>query len=163
MKVERGTVHAIAQPGGLGTIVKYMAEMAAASAAMHLGAGHKKAAVRLRLDRLFDRREEARPARPAVEFRIRGKQRLAAPGTVVHARAILLIEQTRTGAFGTVLAQHSVRCWRKPAPPLFFAHRDRKFLHRRMSSAAEAAQQALCHNISSRIGVRQKGISDRRG
>src|SRR5206468_6027907 len=116
-----------------------------------------KAAVGLRLNRLLDRSEEARPAGPAVELGIRGKQRLAATGTVVHACVILLIEQTRTGAFGTVLAQHSERRWRKPAPPLFFTHRDRKFLDRRMFSAAEATQQALCHNISSRIGVRRDG------
>jgi hypothetical protein len=162
MKVESGTVHAVPQPGGLGTIVKDMAEMAAASAAMHLGAGHEKAAVGLRLDGVVDRCEEARPACPAVELGIRGKQWLAATGTVVNARAILLIEQTGAGAFGAVLAQHSVRRWRKPTPPVLFAHRDREFLDRRMSSAAEAAQQAFCHGISSQVyGVRRKLISDR--
>src|SRR6266446_3348188 len=163
VKVERGAVHAVAQAGGLRTIVKYVAEVTAALAAMHFGTGHEKTAVGLRLDCLLNRRREARPAGAAVEFGVRGKQRLAATGAAVDALAILLVERARSRAFGAVVAQHSTCRRRKLAPPLFFAHRDRKFLGRRMSSAAEAAQQALCHDVSSRIRVRRNGISDRRG
>src|ERR1700752_5498057 len=61
MKVECRSVHAIAQPGGLRAIVKDVAEMAAAPAAMHFGAGHEETAVGLGLDPLLDRRREAPP------------------------------------------------------------------------------------------------------
>ena len=45
MKVERGSIHAIALTGGLRAVVKHVAEMAAAPAAMHFCAGHEQAAV----------------------------------------------------------------------------------------------------------------------
>src|SRR6266478_10190133 len=59
MKVECGTIHAVAQPGGLRAVVKDMAEVAAALTAMDFGTSHKNAAVGLRLDSLVDRRPEA--------------------------------------------------------------------------------------------------------
>ena len=105
MKVECGSIHAIALPGGLRAVVKDVAEMAAAPAAMHFRAGHEETAVRLCLDRLLDRRRETRPPGSAIELGIGGEQRLAATGAVVDALAVLLVERARTGAFGSVLAQ----------------------------------------------------------
>jgi hypothetical protein len=43
----------------------------AATAAMHLGAAHEKAAVGLRLDRLVERHPEAGPTGATVEFGVR--------------------------------------------------------------------------------------------
>src|SRR5262249_28297679 len=108
MKVECRSVHAIALPGGLRTVVKNVAEMAATIAAMHLGAGHKQTTVGLRLNRLFDRRRKTRPTGSAVELCIGGEQRLTAAGTVVDALAVLLVERARTGTSGAVLAQHPI-------------------------------------------------------
>src|SRR5674536_55096 len=61
-------------------IVENMTEVAAAPAAMHLGAGHAVAAVGRRLDRAGDWIVEARPTGAALEFFLRGEQRLAASG-----------------------------------------------------------------------------------
>src|SRR6516164_339274 len=138
MKVKRRPIHAIAQPGGLRAIVENVAEMAAAAAAMHLGAGHEEAAVGLRLDRLLDRRRKARPSRSAVELGIGGEQRLAATGAVVDALAVFLVERARAGALGAVLAQNLILGGRQLALPLLLVHHDREFPRRRMLSPAEA-------------------------
>src|SRR6266404_4676648 len=68
VKVERDAVQAIAQPGRLRPVLEDMAEMPAATAAMHLGAGHEEAAVSVGLDPILERRREARPAGAAVEL-----------------------------------------------------------------------------------------------
>src|SRR5438105_102743 len=65
---------------------------------------------------------------------------------MIDTLAVLLVERARTGALGAVLPQHSVLRRRELAPPLLLAHCDCEFLGRRMISAAEAAQQALCHD-----------------
>jgi len=58
-----------------------MAEMTAAAAAMHLYPDHAVRRVARRADGIVERRPEARPARAALEFGVRGKQRLVAAGT----------------------------------------------------------------------------------
>ena len=59
---QRDAVYAVAEPGGLGPIVKHMAEMAAAAAAMRLLADHAVGGILAGTDRVFNRRPEARPA-----------------------------------------------------------------------------------------------------
>src|SRR6516165_2376525 len=130
MKVKRRPIHAIAQPGGLRAIVENVAEMAAAAAAMHLGAGHEAATVGLRLERLLDRRRKARPSRSAVELGIGGEQRLAATGAVIDALAVFLVERARAGAFGAVFAQNSILRRRQLALPLLLTQCNREFLRR---------------------------------
>src|ERR1700726_4588680 len=124
-----------------------MAEMAAAAAAMHLGAGHEKAAVGVGLDHLFERRREARPAGAAVELRAGVEQGLAAAGAVVDPGAVLLVERARAGALGAVLAQHPVLLGRQAFAPLLVAQRHLECLVRlgRRAAAAQAAYQTLCH------------------
>src|SRR5216683_5442460 len=65
---------------------------------------------------------------------------------MVDTLAVLFVERARPRALGAVLPQHPILLRRELAPPLFLAHRDCEFLGRRMISAAEAAQQALCHD-----------------
>src|SRR6516225_3259248 len=149
MKVERRSIHAITQPGRLRAVVENVAEVAAAAAAVHFGAGHEKAAVGLRLDRLLDRRRKARPAGSAVELGVGGEQRLAATGTMVDAFAVLLVERARSSTLGAVVTQDPILRRRQLAPPLLLAQYDREFFCRRLSSASEAAQQTLCHHIPS--------------
>ena len=108
MKIERDAVHAIAQPGRLRSVVEDMAEMAAAALAMHLGASHEKAAVALGFDRVFKRLVKARPAGAAVEFGRGLEQRLAAPGAMIDARIVVLVERAGAGALGAVLTQNPV-------------------------------------------------------
>src|SRR5215213_1461334 len=70
---QRHAVHAIAQARRLRSIVKDVAEMAAAAAAMHFGAGHQKGLVHRRADRVWQRLPETRPAGAAFEFRLGGE------------------------------------------------------------------------------------------
>src|SRR5580700_1845574 len=119
-----------------------MAEMPAAAAAMHLGAGHEKAAVGVGLDHLFERRREARPAGAAVELRAGVEQRLAAAGAVIDPGAVLLVERARPGALGAVLAQHAVLLGRQAPAPFLVAQRDLEILARRGFGRRAAAAQA---------------------
>src|SRR5437763_4218607 len=105
-----------------------MPEVAAAAAAMHLGAGHEKAAVGVGLDRILERGKEARPSRAAVEFRAGVEQRLAASGAVINSGAVLLVERARPGALGAMLAQHPVLLGRQLAAPLLVALLDLEVL-----------------------------------
>src|SRR5437764_961730 len=121
--------------------------MATAAAAMDFGSRHEKAAVGLGFDRVVERRPKARPAGAAVEFGVRRKERLSAPGAVIDPGAVLLIEGARSGAFGAVLPQYPVLRRRQLTPPLLLAQRNRKRLPRRMSAAAQAAEKTLCHAL----------------
>src|SRR5689334_12669891 len=80
MKHQRETVHAIAQAGRLRAIVEDVTEMAAATAAMHLGAQHAEGAVFRLADRVLQRLIEARPAGAAFELGVRREQRQVAAG-----------------------------------------------------------------------------------
>src|SRR5215469_8811696 len=68
VKLQGKPVHAVTQAGRLRTIVKDVAEMAAAAAAMHLGAHHAKGAVLGLADGIFEWLIEARPAGTALEL-----------------------------------------------------------------------------------------------
>src|SRR5688500_18500131 len=68
LEVQRDAVDAIAQAGRRRAVRENMTEVAAASAAVHLGAGHSKAAVLGRFGRTGLRIIEARPAGAALEF-----------------------------------------------------------------------------------------------
>src|ERR1700688_5170604 len=82
--------------------------MAAAAAAMHLGALHAPAAVGGVLDRSRHRSVEARPAGAALEFLFRSEQRLLAAGAIKRAGALFVIERAAARPLGTVLA-HDVK------------------------------------------------------
>src|SRR6516225_3319567 len=68
-------VHAIAQAGRLRSIIKDVAEMAAATAAVHLGSRDAKGPVLGGADRVLERPVKARPAGAALEFGLGRKQR----------------------------------------------------------------------------------------
>src|SRR4029453_11396075 len=57
-ELERGAVHAVAQPRGLRAIVEDVAQVAAAAPAVHLGARREEAAVRRGAHRVVERRVE---------------------------------------------------------------------------------------------------------
>src|SRR5438270_559167 len=75
MKHEAEAVDAIAKAGRLRPVVEDVAEMAAAAAAVHLGAQHAVGAVLGLADIAFDGLIEARPSGAAFEFGFGGKQR----------------------------------------------------------------------------------------
>src|SRR6478609_1078355 len=105
-EIHRDAVHAVAQAGRLRAVVEDVAEMAAATAAMHFGAHGAEREVRARRDGLVERRPEARPAGMAVEFRARRKQVEPAAGAGKAPRAMLVVERTRVRAFGAFVTQH---------------------------------------------------------
>src|SRR5262249_14129085 len=117
MEDQRKTVHAIAQAGRLRAVVEDVAEVAAAAAAMHFGAGHAEGAVLGGADRILQRLVEARPASAALELGVGGEQRQVAAGAGENALAMLLQERARAGALGTLLAQDLVLLRRQLRAP----------------------------------------------
>src|SRR5690242_20347726 len=70
---QREAVHAVAQSGRLRTVVEDVTQMAAAAAAMDLGARHAEGPVICGADGVLERLEEARPAGAALELGIGGE------------------------------------------------------------------------------------------
>ena len=152
LEFERYAVHAIALTGRLRPVLEHMAEMPAAAAAMHFGSRHEQAAIGFGLDRIVERRPEARPPGAAVELGIRSEQRLPATGTVVDPGFVLLVERARcrparcrAHAIPDTAAETACAATRprsaKPqmtSPPL-------------LPPAPQAAQQTLCHASPSSI------------
>src|SRR5215204_5963367 len=98
-----------------------MAEVAAAAAAVHLGAWDQEGAVRGGGDRMGQRAKEARPPGAALEFRLRGEQRERAAGAGERSLALLAVERARVRPLGRMLAQHAVLRRLEQAPPLVVA------------------------------------------
>src|SRR5689334_19187834 len=130
MEIERDAVHAIAQSGRRRPVLEDVAEMAAAVAAMHLGAHHEKAAVALGFHRAIERRGKARPAGAAVEFGGGVEQRPAAAGAMIDAGGVFLVERAGAGALGAMLAQHAILLRREALAPFVVAERDLEFFVR---------------------------------
>src|SRR4029077_10707395 len=97
--------------------------MAAAAAAIHLGALHSPTAVGGGVDRARLRIVEARPAGAALEFLLRGEQRLAAAGAKESAGALFVIERAAARPFGAVLAHDVELLGREQLLPLGFGVR----------------------------------------
>src|SRR5580700_2911448 len=98
--------------------------MAAAAAAVHLGAHHAPAAIGDGLDRAGLRIVEAWPASAALELLLRAEQRLLAAGAVEGAGALLVIERAAARPFGAVLAHDVELLGREQLLPLGFRMRD---------------------------------------
>jgi hypothetical protein len=109
LEFQREAVHAVPQPGRLGTVGENMPEMTTALRAMDLGPRHPVAAVDGCRDRVFpQRRPETGPSGSALELRLRQEQRLAAPGAPKRAGPLFLVQRTRSARLGAVLTQHVV-------------------------------------------------------
>src|SRR5271169_4775629 len=106
LEIHRHAVDAIAQMRGRRAVFEDVAEMAAAAAAVHLGALHAPAAVGDGIDRARLRIVKARPAGAALEFFLRGEQRLLAAGAVERAGALFVIERAAARTFGAMLAHN---------------------------------------------------------
>src|SRR5580692_9264362 len=118
LEIQRHAVDAIAQVRRRRAIVEDVAEMAAAAAAVHLGALHAPAAVGGGIDRAWLRIVEARPAGAALEFLLRGEQRLPAADAGERAGAFLVIERATARPFGAVLAHDVELLGREQLLPL---------------------------------------------
>src|SRR5580693_3754815 len=109
---------------GRRAVVEDVAEMAAAAAAVHLGAHHAPAAVARGIDRARLRIVETRPAGAALELLLRGEQRLPAAGAIKRAGAFFVIERAAARPFGAVLAHDVELLGREQLLPLGFGVRD---------------------------------------
>ncbi len=108
LEVHGDAVDAVAQMRGRRAILENMPEVAAAAAAMHLGAHHAVAAIGRGLDRAFNRNVEARPPGAALELLLRHEQVLTAGGAAEGAGAFLIVEGAAAGSLGPVPAQYVV-------------------------------------------------------
>src|SRR5262245_33646997 len=128
LEVHGDAIDAVAQVRRRRAVLEYVAEMAAAAAAMHLGAHHAVAAVLGALHRARDRIVEARPAGAALELLLGDEQRLAAARAGEGAGALLVIERAAAGGLGAVAAQDVVLLGREQAAPLLVGVGDRVLL-----------------------------------
>src|SRR5262249_38602504 len=105
-------------PRGLRSVVEHVAEVAAAAAAMHLGAQHQQRAIVRGADGILQRLVEARPAGAAVELGLGGEQRQGTARAGGEALGLLAVERARMRPLSAVLAQHLVLHWREELLPL---------------------------------------------
>src|SRR3954454_20479493 len=146
-KHQREPVDAVAQTRRLRAVVEEVAEMAAATAAMHLGAQHAEGAVLGLADGVVERLVKTRPAGAALEFGVGGKQRQVAAGAGENPLAMLLHQRAGARPLGAVLAQDVVLHRGQLRPPFGVGLLDLEFLRglgRRRPQPAESgkAEQA---------------------
>src|SRR5690606_20229431 len=113
-------VHAVAQPGRLGSVGEDVAEVGVVGGAEDLDAAHPVAEVLLRADGVAaDRRPEAGPPRPGVVLGVGVEELVAAAGAAVDAVALEVPVLAGEGALGALLAADVVLLRRELPAPLF--------------------------------------------
>lgn len=70
-KLERYSIHAVAEPRGRRTVRKHMTQVTTAPCAVHLSPCHEQASVNRRLHRVVERLPETWPTRTALVFGFR--------------------------------------------------------------------------------------------
>src|SRR5690606_25217920 len=119
--------HAVAFAGRFRPVVEHMPEMTAAAAAMDLGPLAEDSPVGLRGDSVRQWFVERRPARAAVIFRLRGKNRQVAGRTVIRARTLFVIQRAGERLFGPLLAQHPILRLCQDLAPFVLGARDLEY------------------------------------
>ncbi len=173
VKHQRKTVHAVAKSGRFRAVVEDVAEMAAAAAAMHLGAHHAEGAVRGRADRIVQRLPEARPAGAALILGLGREQRQVAAGAGEGALAVLLEQRARSRPLGALVAQDLVLLRRQLRAPFGVGLLDLEFLgglRRRGAQPAKGGkaeqagdgskQDAAIDHQSSPVRTAQEGVPE---
>src|SRR4029077_4463516 len=97
---EGHAIHAIAQPGRLGAVIKDVTEMAATPAAVNCGSQHAEARVLGRSDSPLERRPEARPSSTTIVLRGRGEKIEIATRTGEVAATLFMEQRAGEGALG---------------------------------------------------------------
>ena len=119
LQVQSARVDAVAQAGGVRTVVEHVSEVASAAAAQDLGPPHPEAAVLANLDVLRDGRlVEAGPAGAGIELGVGAEQLGATAGAVVHPVVLDVHVLARERPLGAVAAQDLVLVGREALPPL---------------------------------------------
>ena len=109
-------------------IRKNMAQMAAAAAAMHLGAYHAMAPIPAVLDGAFAGIVKTRPARAAIEFFARHEKTLSASRADKYAWPLFMIEGAASRCLRAMRAHHAILFRREKAPPFLIGVGDFKHL-----------------------------------
>lgn len=119
LEIKGDAVHAVSQSSRRGPVWKHMAQMPAAARAVNLCPAHAKTAIRRRLYRGVERGPETRPACPALELGVRGKQGLTTACATEGAAPFFTIERARAARLRAVLTQHLKLLRRQRPAPLF--------------------------------------------
>src|SRR6516162_6430938 len=128
LEIHRHAIDAVAQMGRRRPVLENMAEMAAATAAMHLGANHAVARIRRGLHCSGLRIVEGRPTSAALELGFGDEQLLLAAGAIEGAGALFVIECAAPRPFGALLAHDVVLLRSEDFAPFRFGMGDRIFL-----------------------------------
>src|SRR5262249_24722252 len=122
-KIHRNAIDAIAPMRRRRAIGKDMAEMAAATAAMHFAAHHAKDFVLRGLNRAFDRIIKTRPAGSAFELPRRRKEPLSASGADENARTPFVIKRAASRRLRAMRAHDAILLRGEKAAPLLVGMR----------------------------------------
>lgn len=120
-KLQTHRVHAVALATLCRTIVKEVAEVAAALRAHYFGAAHTCGVVFYHLHCAGERVVKAWPASTRVELRVRRKEWVPARNAFVHAFALLFKKRSSKRHLRPLLTQHTVLFGRELILPLRFA------------------------------------------
>src|SRR6185436_1794514 len=92
----------------LWTILEHVSLVSSAAGTVVFGSHHEELAISLRLHDAGKAGVETWPAGTAVEFHVRGKQRLATAGTHISTLAFFIVQRVGEGPLGTLVAQDLV-------------------------------------------------------
>src|SRR6516162_1652597 len=106
LEFQGDSIHAVALPSRLGSVVEHVAEMTAAAPAMHFRSWNEQAVIVRGADSVLDRREKARPTSAAIEFGFGAKERQIARRTSEQTGAMLVIERAGIRPLRPTLSQH---------------------------------------------------------
>jgi hypothetical protein len=116
-EVHCNAVHAVAQTCRPRSIVEYMAQVTAATAAADFVTGHSERGVGGFPDGPIQRLPEAWPSGAAVELGPGRKERQGATCASEYAGPLFMVERTGKRALGTGFTQYNVLLWsQQPAP-----------------------------------------------
>src|SRR6185312_13691966 len=116
-KRQRQPVHAVAQAGRRGAVVKHVPEMAAAAPAVHFGAVDSHGGIGAGQHGVGQRLVEARPTSAALELGLGIEQRQGAAGAAKRAGTVFVEQRRTTRRLGALLAQDVVDVGAQPLPP----------------------------------------------
>src|SRR5262249_5304897 len=128
LEIHCHAVDAIAQMGWRRAVFKDMAEMAAAAAAVHLGADHAVTAGGRGLDCVGLGIIGARAAGAPPELGLGDEQLLSATGTIERAGALFIIQRAAARPLGAVLAHDVILLGAENFAPFRFGMADRILL-----------------------------------
>jgi len=128
LKVEWGTVDAVSQASGTGSIVKDMPQVGIATLTEDFSTPHTEGSVRLSLYIIcafitnFKRVVEGWPTGAGVKLVLRGEQVGVTANTFVHPFVLVVVVEPGPGALSTVTAGNLVLYTRKQHRPVCIAH-----------------------------------------